>query len=259
MNNHPYHMVNLSPWPITSSLGIFTMMMGTVTWMKLKNKELMMIGTMMTITCVIQWWRDITRESTFQGNHTKKIMMMMKTGMILFITSEIFFFISFFWSFFHSSLSPNMEMGMNWPPEGIKPLNPMSVPMLNTMILLSSGMSITWAHNSMLMNKINMTKQSMLITMILGVYFTIIQMMEYYETSFSMADSIYGSTFFMMTGFHGIHVMIGTVFIIISFIRIMKMHMSKYHNIGFELSAWYWHFVDLVWLFLYISVYWWGT
>nr|YP_009733513.1 cytochrome c oxidase subunit III [Krisna concava]QHV34351.1 cytochrome c oxidase subunit III [Krisna concava] len=258
MNNHPYHMVNMSPWPIISSLGVMTMMMGTIMLMKSMKFELLAIGTITIYLCMFNWWRDVTRESTFQGNHTKKIIIMMKSGMTLFIISEVFFFLSFFWTFFHSSLAPNFEIGMMWPPQGVKTLNPMNVPMLNTMILLCSGMSITWAHNSLMMNKMNMTKQSMIITILLGLYFTLIQMMEYYETSFCISDSIYGSTFFIMTGFHGIHVIIGTIFITISFMRMMKFHLSEYHNVGFELSAWYWHFVDLVWLFLYMSLYWWG-
>nr|QHV34325.1 cytochrome c oxidase subunit III [Gessius sp. 'rufidorsus'] len=258
MNNHPYHLVNLSPWPISISMGMLTTMMGIVMWMKFLNMKLLMLGLVITLMTMTQWWRDVTRESTFQGLHTKKIIKMMKWGMILFITSEVFFFLSFFWAFFHSSLSPNIEIGMMWPPKGIKTLNPINVPMLNTMILLCSGMSMTWAHNSLLMNKVNQTKQSLIITMILGVYFSLIQVMEYFETTFCMSDSIYGSVFFIMTGFHGIHVIIGTIFIMISFIRISKMHMSLVHNVGFESSAWYWHFVDLVWMMLYISLYWWG-
>nr|YP_010849285.1 cytochrome c oxidase subunit III [Krisna furcata]WGG89425.1 cytochrome c oxidase subunit 3 [Krisna furcata] len=258
MNNHPYHLVNFSPWPIIMSIGMMTTMMGTLMWMKMMSTKLMFLGSMITLICSFQWWRDMTRESTFQGLHTKKVIMMMKWGMVLFITSEVLFFVSFFWSFFHSSLSPNIEIGMEWPPLGVKTINPINIPMLNTMILLCSGMSMTWAHNSLIMNKLNDTKKSMVITIILGMYFSIIQMMEYYETSFCISDSIYGSTFFLMTGFHGIHVMIGTIFIMVSLIRISNLHLSSSHNVGFEASAWYWHFVDLIWMFLYISVYWWG-
>nr|YP_010849298.1 cytochrome c oxidase subunit III [Krisna nigromarginata]WGG89438.1 cytochrome c oxidase subunit 3 [Krisna nigromarginata] len=259
MNNHPFHLVNISPWPILSSIGLMTTMIGTLIFMKSMTMMLMIMGNTILIMCMYQWWRDTTRESTFQGFHTKKVVMMMKWGMVLFITSELFFFYHFFWSFFHSSLSPNIEVGMNWPPLGIKSINPMNIPMLNTMILLCSGMSMTWAHNSLLMKKLNETKKSMILTIILGLYFSMIQLMEYYELSFCISDSIYGSTFFLMTGFHGLHVIIGTIFISISLIRIHKLHMSSSHNVGFEASAWYWHFVDLVWLFLYISIYWWGT
>nr|ASM41880.1 cytochrome c oxidase subunit III [Scaphoideus varius] len=258
MKNHPFHLVDNSPWPITGSMGLMSMTSGTILWFKYNEMWLMNMGLIIILLTMIQWWRDIIRESTFQGIHTKKVVEGMKWGMILFITSEVLFFSSFFWAFFHSSLSPNVEIGMQWPPMGIKPFNPMSIPMLNTMILLSSGISITWAHNALVNNNLSQTSQSLMITILLGLYFTILQAIEYFEAPFTMADSIYGATFFMTTGFHGLHVIIGTAFILISTFRIMKLHMSKEHHMGFEASAWYWHFVDIVWLFLYISMYWWG-
>nr|YP_010278721.1 cytochrome c oxidase subunit III [Changbaninus pleiospicules]UKE80318.1 cytochrome c oxidase subunit III [Changbaninus pleiospicules] len=259
MKNHPFHLVDNSPWPLTGSMGLMSMTSGTTLWFHLNETWLMNLGVLIIMLTMIQWWRDVIRESTFQGIHTKSVVTGMKWGMILFITSEVLFFSSFFWAFFHSSLSPSMEIGMQWPPMGIKPFNPMSIPMLNTMILLSSGISITWAHNSLVNNNFSQTMQSLIITVLLGIYFTFLQAVEYYEAPFSMADSVYGSTFFMATGFHGLHVMIGTIFILISTLRILKLHMSKNHHVGFEASAWYWHFVDVVWLFLYISIYWWGS
>nr|YP_009442064.1 cytochrome c oxidase subunit III [Japananus hyalinus]ARA90989.1 cytochrome c oxidase subunit III [Japananus hyalinus] len=258
MKNHPFHLVDNSPWPIVSSMGLLTLTSGIIEWFHNNQMWLMNLGITIIILTMIQWWRDIVRESTFQGLHTKSVIKSMKWGMILFILSEIMFFSSFFWAFFHSSLSPSIEIGMNWPPMGIKTFNPMSIPLLNTMILLSSGISITWTHNSLIFNNMSQTMQSLMITILLGIYFTILQGIEYMEAPFTIADSIYGSTFFMSTGFHGIHVIIGTLFIIISTSRISKLHMSKIHHVGFEASAWYWHFVDVVWLFLYISIYWWG-
>nr|YP_010274423.1 cytochrome c oxidase subunit III [Pochazia confusa]UJT96867.1 cytochrome c oxidase subunit III [Pochazia confusa] len=256
--NHPFHLVTKSPWPILTSINVMTSLTGMVSWTTFKNIEILMTGLIFTTMCSMMWWRDVIRESTFQGNHTLMVTKGMKMGMILFITSEVMFFMSFFWSFFHSSLSPNIEIGMMWPPKSIKPFNPMEVPLLNTIILLSSGVSITWAHQSILLNKLNKSNKSILITALLGIYFTILQKWEYSEANFTIADSIYGSTFFMMTGFHGIHVIIGTIFLMVCFIRSTKMHFSKTHHMGFEAAAWYWHFVDVVWLFLYISVYWWG-
>nr|QWS05460.1 cytochrome c oxidase subunit III [Zecheuna tonkinensis] len=256
--NHPFHLVTKSPWPIIMSINIMNMMVGTTMWLTNKQKTTMILGTMMILICMFLWWRDVTRESTFQGNHTKLVVKGLKMGMIMFILSEIMFFVSFFWAFFHSSLSPSIEIGMNWPPKSIKTFNPMEVPMLNTMILLSSGVSITWAHQSILMNKKKNFNKSMLITILLGVYFSILQKWEYSESSFTMADSIYGSTFFISTGFHGIHVIIGTTFILVSMLRGMNLHFSNKHHLGFEAASWYWHFVDVVWLFLYISIYWWG-
>nr|YP_011036750.1 cytochrome c oxidase subunit III [Arrugada affinis]WRK21419.1 cytochrome c oxidase subunit III [Arrugada affinis] len=259
MKNHPFHLVENSPWPISGSMGLMAITSGTILWLHWGETWLMLIGLIISMMTMMQWWRDMVRESTFQGMHTKKVNTGMKWGMTMFITSEILFFSSFFWAFFHSSLSPTMEIGMQWPPVSLKPFNPMSIPMLNTMILLSSGISITWSHNAVLNNNFSQTSQSLLISILLGLYFSILQAVEYYEAPFSMADSIYGSTFFLSTGFHGLHVIIGTIFMTISLVRIMKLHMSKIHHTGFEASAWYWHFVDVVWLFLYISVYWWGS
>nr|WRQ18178.1 cytochrome c oxidase subunit 3 [Igerna tenuicaula] len=259
MKNHPFHLVDNSPWPITGSLGLMTVTSGMILWLHKMNQTLMLIGISIILMTMYQWWRDITRESTFQGMHTIKVSLSMKIGMIMFIASEIMFFLSFFWAFLHSSLSPNVEIGMLWPPKNIKVFNPMNIPMLNTMILLSSGMSMTWAHNAMLNKNYSQLIQSMVITITLGIYFSTLQFYEYLMSSFSLSDSIYGSTFFMSTGFHGIHVMIGTVFIIVSTMRVMCLHMSKTHHIGFEASAWYWHFVDVIWLFLYMLVYWWGS
>nr|WRQ18139.1 cytochrome c oxidase subunit 3 [Anaceratagallia venosa] len=259
MKNHPYHLVENSPWPISSSMGLMTLLTGMIMWMTKTNLILLTIGLSITLLTMYQWWRDIMREATFQGMHTKKVLISMKIGMIMFIMSEVLFFSSFFWTFLHSSLSPNIEIGMNWPPSGIKSFNPMNIPMLNTMILLSSGMTMTWAHNALLNKNLSQLTQSLMITISLGIYFSILQFYEYYESPFTMSDSIYGSTFFMSTGFHGIHVIIGTMFILVSTNRAMKLHMSNTHHMGFEAAAWYWHFVDVVWLFLYMMIYWWGS
>nr|YP_009516552.1 cytochrome c oxidase subunit III [Populicerus populi]AYE40963.1 cytochrome c oxidase subunit III [Populicerus populi] len=259
MNNHPFHLVDKSPWPLTSSMGLLTMTSGTILWFNKFNNLLMIMGMVIILLTMMQWWRDVVRESTFQGMHTKSVMLSMKWGMIMFIMSEVMFFSSFFWSFFHSSLSPTMEIGLQWPPQGIKTFNPMMIPLLNTVILLSSGISMTWAHNAMLKKNFSQLIKSMVITVILGLYFTFLQAYEYIESPFNISDSIYGSTFFMSTGFHGIHVIIGTMFITTVMLRTSKLHFSMYHHIGFESSAWYWHFVDVVWLFLYIMIYWWGS
>nr|UQS75782.1 cytochrome c oxidase subunit III [Systropus sp. 2 YXA-2022a] len=258
-SNHSFHLVDYSPWPLTGAIGTLTLVAGLTSWFHMINKYLLIMGMMITLLTMYQWWRDITREGTFQGMHTINVMMGLRWGMILFIISEVFFFISFFWAFFHSSLSPNIELGMNWPPLLIFPFNPLQIPLLNTVILLSSGVTVTWAHHSMLENNHSQMSQGLFFTIILGIYFTILQAYEYIEAPFTIADSIYGSTFFIATGFHGMHVMIGTMFLLICLIRHMNYHFSKNHHFGFEAAAWYWHFVDLVWLFLYISIYWWGN
>nr|UYK52136.1 cytochrome c oxidase subunit III [Asicimbex sp. CSCS-Hym-MC0132] len=256
--NHPFHLVDYSPWPLLGSLSTMILLMGSIKWFHFKDSNLMFLGILITLMIMFQWWRDIIRESTFQGNHTTFVSKGMRLGMILFIVSEILFFFSFFWAFFHSSISPNIEIGGIWPPTGIKPFNPMHVPLLNTIILITSGFTITWSHQSIMNNNKKEALKSLLYTVILGILFTLLQKFEYNEAPFTIADSIYGSTFFLTTGFHGLHVLIGTIFLFINFIRLKMNHFSLFHHFGFEASAWYWHFVDVVWLFLYISIYWWG-
>nr|UPL65486.1 cytochrome c oxidase subunit III [Phaenacantha marcida] len=259
INNHPYHLVDNSPWPLTGSIGAMTLTSGTVLWMNKNEKYLMMLGMTIIMLTMFQWWRDIIREGTFQGKHTTKVVKGLKLGMILFIVSEVFFFISFFWSFFHSSLAPTVEIGMTWPPKGIQTFNPMEIPLLNTMILLCSGMSVTWAHHSIMNGLHSQTSKALTMTIMLGMIFTMLQGYEYMESKFCISDSVYGSCFYMTTGFHGIHVIIGTIFLLVCLMRHMKCHFSKTHHVGFESAVWYWHFVDVVWIFLYISIYWWGS
>nr|WDE73846.1 cytochrome c oxidase subunit III [Lophosia sp.] len=257
-SNHPFHLVDYSPWPLMASIGALTMMSGMVMLFSKYNYMLLLVGNIITILTVYQWWRDITREGTFQGLHTSMVVKGLQLGMILFILSEVLFFVSFFWAFFHMSLSPSIELGTNWPPMGINSFNPFQIPLLNTMILLTSGITVTWAHHSMMQNNHSQMTQGLFFTILLGIYFTMLQAYEYIEAPFTIADSVYGSVFFMATGFHGIHVLIGTNFLLICLIRHLNHHFSKNHHFGFEAAAWYWHFVDIVWLFLYVSIYWWG-
>nr|YP_009333624.1 cytochrome c oxidase subunit III [Thitarodes sejilaensis]ANM47907.1 cytochrome c oxidase subunit III [Thitarodes sejilaensis] len=257
--NHPYHLVDFSPWPLTGAIGVLILMLGLIKWFHQFNMNMLLLSYFIIMLTMYQWWRDVCREGTFQGKHTILVSKGLQWGMILFIISEVFFFLSFFWAFFHSSLSPNIEIGMMWPPLSIISFNPYQIPLLNTIILLTSGITVTWAHHALMENNFTQSTQSLFFTVILGIYFTILQMYEYYEASFTIADSIYGSTFFMATGFHGLHVIIGTIFLLICLLRHINNHFSMNHHFGFEAAAWYWHFVDVVWLFLYISLYWWGS
>nr|AXS66135.1 cytochrome c oxidase subunit 3 [Curculionoidea sp. 30 KM-2017] len=259
MKNHPFHLVDQSPWPLLGSLSMFSFMMGLIKWFHLNNPSLFFFSTLTNLLIMYQWWRDIVREATFQGHHTLKVTQGLRLGMVLFIISEVFFFLAFFWAFFHASLSPSIELGMNWPPKGITPFNPLEIPLLNTLILISSGLSITWSHHSLMENNYTQSLQSLAITVILGFYFSLLQLYEYNEAPFNISDSIYGSTFFMTTGLHGLHVLIGSTFLLVNLIRLYNNHFSCTHHFGFEAAAWYWHFVDVVWLFLYISIYWWGS
>nr|QLY89477.1 cytochrome c oxidase subunit III [Limnia unguicornis] len=258
-SNHPFHLVDYSPWPLTGAIGAMITVSGLVKWFHFYDISLFVLGNLVTILTVIQWWRDVSRESTFQGLHTYNVVLGLRWGMILFIISEVLFFVSFFWAFFHSSLSPSIELGSSWPPLGIEAFNPFQIPLLNTAILLTSGVTITWAHHALIEGNHSQSKHGLLITVILGIYFSFLQAYEYMEASFTIADSVYGSTFFMATGFHGFHVLIGTTFLLVCFIRLMNFHFSENHHFGFEAAAWYWHFVDIVWLFLFVSIYWWGN
>nr|FAA04207.1 TPA: cytochrome c oxidase subunit III [Holtodrilus truncatus] len=259
MNRNAFHLVELSPWPITSSISALCLTMGLVSWMHGYPIILMQISFMVLMISMYQWWRDVTREATFEGAHMMYVKSGLSIGMILFITSEICFFFSFFWAYFHMSYLPAIELGSKWPPIGIEILNPFSVPLLNTMVLLASGVTITWAHHSLINNdKMNLT-MGLIMTIILGTYFTILQLNEYKSATFSISDSVYGTTFFVTTGFHGAHVLIGSSFLLICLIRSMIAQYSSNHHFGFIAAVWYWHFVDVVWICLFISMYWWGS
>nr|WNS59357.1 cytochrome c oxidase subunit 3 [Hyocrinidae sp.] len=258
-HQHPYHLVDQSPWPIMASFSVLVMVLGLVFWFNEFSFLVVFLGLFSLSFVSVFWWRDVIRESTFQGRHTFSVGGGLRLGMILFITSEVLFFFSFFWAFFHSSLAPSVDLGVCWPPLGVEPLNPFLVPLLNTVVLLSSGVTITWCHHSILENNWLEAVQSLFFTVFLGVYFTILQAWEYFDASFSISDGVYGSTFFVATGFHGLHVLIGSTFLLVCFFRLFFQHFSSFHHFGFEAAAWYWHFVDVVWLFLYVSIYWWGS
>lgn len=259
-SNHPFHLVNFRPWPLTRAIGTIIFIIRIIKWFKeFKFNYLILIRLIIIILTIIQWWRDISRERTLQGLHTIIVNINIRWGIILFITSEIFFFLSFFWRFFHRSLSPNIELGRCWPPSNIQIFNPFNIPLLNTLILLISGISVTWRHQCLLENKFKESNQRLFITIILGIYFSIIQIYEYIQAPFSIADRVFGSTFFVATGFHGLHVLIGTIFLIVCLYRSTNNHFSINHHFGFEAASWYWHFVDVVWIFLFTFIYWWNN
>nr|AYC65808.1 cytochrome c oxidase subunit III [Betadevario ramachandrani] len=255
---HAYHMVDPSPWPLVGAMAALFTTFGLVIWFHLHSITLAMVGMTLMMLTMVQWWRDVIREGTFQGHHTLPVQNGLRYGMILFIISEVFFFSGFFWAFYHLS-SLTTALPGTWPPMGVLPLNPLEVPLLNTTVLLASGVSVTWAHHSLMEGERKQTIQSLTLTIMLGLYFTALQAMEYYEAPFTIADGAYGSTFFMATGFHGLHVIIGSTFLMVCLLRQIKYHFTSDHHFGFEAAAWYWHFVDVVWLFLYVSIYWWGS
>lgn len=257
---HPYHIVDPSPWPFFGAMGAFFTLMGMAFYMHFYTKGFILFcfGFVIIIVSSIFWWRDVIREATFEGNHTSYVRNGLKMGMILFIVSEAMLFFSFFWAFFHSSLSPTMELGNIWPPKGIQALNPFHVPLLNTFVLVNSGAFVTWAHHSLLAGYRKQTINALIYTIVLALFFTGLQGFEYINASFTISDSVYGSVFYMTTGLHGSHVLIGSLFLIVCLIRVIKHHFSPKYHVGMECAIWYWHFVDAVWIFVYLFIYWWG-
>jgi len=257
--NQPYFILNLRPWPILIAFNIFNLIVSNIIILNFNINIFFIRNLILIIIIIITWWRDIIRERTFIGNHNFYIINLIKFRIILFIISEIFLFISFFWNFLHNSLAPSIELGLNWPPKNIEFFNPILIPILNTTILLTSRFTVTLAHFYLLNNNKKKTINLINLTIILSIYFLILQIIEYKQATFTFSDSVFGSSFYIATGFHGLHVIIGTLFLIINLIRIFKLHLSFIHHIRFELAAWYWHFVDIIWLFLYITFYWWNN
>jgi len=260
-NAHPFHLVDPSPWPFFISIACLILTNGLVMYFHGFKFGLSMLifGLLYLLIIIGLWWRDVIREATFKGYHTIKVVKGLKLGVALFIVSEIMFFFSFFWAFLHSSLAPAIEIGGVWPPIGMPILNPFGVPMLNTLILLTSGVTVTYTHYCIQLQDRIGAFYGFIGTLSLAVLFTALQIVEYIEAPFNLSDGIYASTFFLATGFHGLHVIIGTVFLFICFIRFIKYHFTPRHHLGFEAAAWYWHFVDVVWLFLFLLVYIWGS
>jgi cytochrome c oxidase subunit 3 len=257
---HPYHLVDPSPWPFVAAFGCFFLTFGLVMFFHgyIGSTNMFFTGFLTIIYVMYTWWRDVVREATYEGQHTAQVQAGLKNGMLLFIVSEVMFFFGFFWAFFHSALAPTPEIGALWPPLGIDTIDAWSVPLLNTIILLSSGATVTQAHHAIVCGNRKKAIEGLVYTIALAIFFTALQAFEYVEATFSISDCVYGSTFFLSTGFHGIHVIVGTIFLLVGTVRLIKHHFTKEHHFGFEAAAWYWHFVDVVWLFLFVVIYWWG-
>jgi len=258
---HPFHLVDPSPWPLLGALSALSITFGMVMYMHgyIKGSFILNMGFIFLLSISFFWWRDIVREGTFEGQHTNAVQKGLKMGVILFIVSEIMFFFAFFWAFFHFSFNPSIFLGGVWPPAFLAILNPWKIPLLNTILLISSGATITLAHHSIILGSKSLAINSLIATIFLAAVFTVLQGMEYYSAPFSISTSVYGSSFFMLTGFHGFHVIIGTTFLIVCLVRLILNHFTKEQHVGFEAAAWYWHFVDVVWLLLFVTVYLWGS
>ena len=277
--NHDYHIIDPSPWPLIGAIGGLLTAIGGVAFMRwidgrefivgsmdLANPWLLFVGLLVVIYTMFAWWSDTVKEA-HSGHHTRVVSMHLRYGMLLFIASEVMFFVAWFWAFFDASLYAGEAQqvarseftGGMWPPQGIEVLDPLHLPLFNTIILLLSGTTVTWAHHALLHNERGMLKLMLALTVALGILFSYVQAYEYAHAPFAFKDSIYGSTFFMATGFHGFHVFVGTIFLIVCLIRAMAGHFTPQQHFGFEAAAWYWHFVDVVWLFLFFAMYLWGS
>jgi len=217
------------------------------------------VALFLVVYTMALWFRDVISEATYLGNHTLAVQKGINLGVALFIVSEALFFLAIFWTFFHSALSPNIELGAQWPPMGIKAINPFELPLLNTVILLSSGVTVTYAHHSLIQGNRSGSLYGLVYTILLAIIFTALQGIEYSVSGFTISDGIYGSCFYFGTGFHGLHVIIGTIFLAVGLWRVLAYHSTENHHLGFESGILYWHFVDVVWLFLYVSIYYWGS
>lgn len=272
--NHDYHLVDASPWPAVGSASAFVMAVGAIMWMKSlaiggvhAGPLLFGAGSLGVIYTMISWWGDVINEAEHGGFHTRVVQISHRYGMIMFIASEVMFFVAWFWAFFDSSLfaseAINFQraevLGAQWPPKGIVVFDPFHLPLLNTLILLTSGTTVTWAHHALLHGDRQGLKWGLILTVLLGALFSVVQVWEYSHAAFAFKGNIYGATFFMATGFHGFHVLIGTIFLIVCLARAWKGQFTSKQHLGFEFAAWYWHFVDVVWLFLFVSIYLWGS
>lgn len=268
--NHDYHLVDPSPWPAIGAAAAFILAVGAVMWMHGSNPAVALIGFAGVLYTMFMWWRDVVKES-HRGDHTDVVSLHLRYGMLLFIASEVMFFVAWFWAFFDASLFSGDAMQAArfeatagvWPPKGIEVFDPWHLPLINTLILLTSGTTVTWAHHALLNNDRKGLKWGLALTIVLGLLFTTIQAYEYAHAAFAFnrdnGGNIYGSTFFMATGFHGFHVIVGTLFLIVCLFRALKGHFRPEKHFGFEAAAWYWHFVDVVWLFLFACIYVWGS
>ena len=239
---HKFHLVDPSPWPFVMSMAAFVTTGGGVLYMHSYaiGSSTLSLGIFMILYTMYFWWRDVVREATYEGHHTQVVQNGLRNGMILFILSEVMFFFAFFWAFFNASVAPTIEIGSIWPPLGIQVLNAFEVPLLNTVILLLSGATVTWAHHAIVAGNRKEAILGLLFTVLLGVIFTGLQAFEYIDAPFNISDGIYGTTFYLATGFHGFHVIVGTTFLAVCLARLINHHFTKEHHFGFEAAAWYW-------------------
>lgn len=257
-HKHPYHLVDPSPWPFIGSMSAFVMAIGAVLFMHAEISWVLILGFVGVLGTMAGWFWQVIQEAEYQGYHNPVVQVGMRYGMALFIASEVMFFVAWFWAYFNAALFPTIQIEGKWPPPGVETFDTWDLPFLNTLILLTSGIAVTWAHHALREGNRKHFLQGLLLTIFLGICFTCVQAFEYSHAAFGFREGIYSSTFYLATGFHGFHVLVGTIFLIVCYFRGRAGHFTADHHFGFEAAAWYWHFVDVVWLFLFVSIYWWG-
>lgn len=259
--NHLYHLVDPSPWPIASAFAAFFLLSGVGFWFNriAYGGTIFIFGLLLTLLCMYFWFRDVAVEASYLGYHTLIVRAGLKLGFYMFIASEVMLFFGFFWAFFHSSLCPAITIGSHWPPTGISFIDPYHYPLYNTILLIISGFAITWAHKAFALGNFREAMDAILWTLALGFFFVYLQCKEYYAAAYNFSDGIYGATFYSLTGLHGFHVIVGAFFILMCFFRLIRQHFLRTHYLGFVCAIWYWHFVDAVWILLFLSVYCWGN
>lgn len=257
---HPYHLVTNSPWPITTSISALSIAISLV--LAMHNKEygeyILIASLLSLVVSIIAWLQDITIEGTYRGEHTSRVQKGLTLGFILFVVSEVCVFLTLFFAYFYNSLVPSVEVGSVWPPIGIVTLDYKAVPLVNTLILLSSGFSITASHNYMLSKSYSSAFLYLALTIGLGLGFSLLQYLEYSNTYFTISDSVYGSSFFLLTGCHALHILVGTTFLLVCLVRMALSHFTSSRHLLFTYAAIYWHMVDAVWLVLFVVVYCWA-
>jgi len=258
---HLFHIVDPSPWPIITALGAFLLTSGLAFSMHRiqLGGYVLLCGLFILLLSSLFWFGEIIDEATFRGFHTKIVRNGLRSGFLLFIISEIMLFSGFFWAFFHSAFCVAGELGYIWPPIHLKPISVLDYPLLNTGLLITSGFAVTWAHRGLAVGSMMEAIDGFIATLILGLIFVIFQGFEYYESSFNISDNVYSCVFYMLTGLHGMHVIVGVTYLFISLLRLLLNHYSINHYLGFVFAIWYWHFVDVVWILLFLSLYGWGT
>jgi cytochrome c oxidase subunit 3 len=255
----PYHLVDPSIWPLVGAFSAFLTMFGIVQAAHFGTYIYLYLGLLAVLSTMFFWWRDVLSESRTPGLHSAIVRLGLRYGMMLFIASEVMFFVGFFWANFNFSLFPEHVFGTAtpaWPPVGVTTFNPFGLPLLNTFILLLSGTTVTWAHHSLIEDDRKHLVMALGLTVLLGMSFSCFQAIEYMDAPFKfIGGGVYPSVFFLATGFHGFHVIVGTIFLIVCWFRAKGGEFSPQRHFGFEAAAWYWHFVDVVWLFLYVCIY----